>query len=176
MITPRNVAEKNAKNKLTLLQLAEKLGNVSKACKHMDYSRSQFYEIRRRFDLEGFQGLIDRPPIPKNHPKKKNRETVEKVLEVTRQYPGWGHRRIAAQLKLEDVSVCCCTVRRIWKKHNMTKRHQRWLWSEQQEGILELDEKQIKELEKLNPCLKERHMDSSKDSIEPSWMNSSGVS
>jgi len=60
----------------------------------MDYSRSQFYEIRRRFDLEGFQGLIDQPPIPKNHPKKKNRETVEKVLEVTRQYPGWGHRRI----------------------------------------------------------------------------------
>lgn len=160
MTTPHNVDEKNAKNKLTLLQLADKLGNVTRACRNMNYSRSQFYEIRRRYDLEGFQGLIDRPPIPKSHPKKKGKETVDKVLDVTRQHPGWGHRRIAAQLNLEGVSVCCCTVRRIWIKHNMTKRHQRWFWSEQQDGMLELDENQIKELEKLNPCLKERHVES----------------
>lgn len=160
MTTQSKVDNKNAKNKLTLLQLAEKLGNVSRACRHMNYSRSQFYEIRRRFDLEGFQGLIDRPPVPKSHPKKKNNATIEKVLQVTSQYPGYGHRRIAMQVQLEGIDICACTVRRIWKKRSLLKKHQRWMWAEQLGGVINIDENQMKELEKLNPCLKERHVES----------------
>jgi hypothetical protein len=72
MTTPHKIREKNAKHKLTLLQLADKLGCVTKACYQMNYSRSQFYDIKRRFQLEGFQGLIDRPPflrpIPAGNP------------------------------------------------------------------------------------------------------------
>ena len=40
---------KIARRKLSLLELATELGNVSKACKIMGYSRQQFYEIRRNF-------------------------------------------------------------------------------------------------------------------------------
>jgi len=36
-----------ARRKLSLLELAQELGNVSKACKIVGYSRQQFYEIRR---------------------------------------------------------------------------------------------------------------------------------
>ena len=43
---------------LSLLQLAQELGNVSKACKIVGYSRQQFYEIRRNFQL---YGAADRP-------------------------------------------------------------------------------------------------------------------
>ena len=39
--------EKVARRKLSLLELAQDLRNVSKACKLMGYSRQQFYEIRR---------------------------------------------------------------------------------------------------------------------------------
>ena len=38
------------------------MGNVSKACKIMGYSRQQFYEIRRNFQTYGAEGLIDRLP------------------------------------------------------------------------------------------------------------------
>ena len=41
--------EKIARRKLSLLQLAQELGNVSKACRIVGYSRQQFYEIRRNF-------------------------------------------------------------------------------------------------------------------------------
>ena len=51
--------EKIARRKLSLLQLAQELGNVSKACKIVGYSRQQFYEIRRNFQLYGAEGLID---------------------------------------------------------------------------------------------------------------------
>ncbi|TVM30008.1 IS481 family transposase, partial [Oceanidesulfovibrio marinus] len=43
MTTKRKVARR----KMSLLELATELGNVSKACKIMGYSRQQFYEIRR---------------------------------------------------------------------------------------------------------------------------------
>ena len=82
----------------------------------MSYSRSQLYEIKRRNELEGFQGLIDKPLIPKSHPQKKSSEVTNKVMEVTRSHPGWRHIRIAAQVKLEGYSVCPATVRNIWKK------------------------------------------------------------
>ena len=38
-----------ARRKLSLLELAQDLGNVSRACKLVGYSRQQFYEIRRNY-------------------------------------------------------------------------------------------------------------------------------
>ena len=49
---------KVARRKLSLLDLASELNNVSKACQVMGYSRQQFYEIRRNFQTYGAQGLL----------------------------------------------------------------------------------------------------------------------
>lgn len=48
--------EKVARRKLSLLELAKDLQNVSKACKVMGYSRQQFYEIRRNYQTCGSSG------------------------------------------------------------------------------------------------------------------------
>jgi hypothetical protein len=58
-----------AHKRLTLLQLAEKLGNVSEACRMHKVSRSQFYEYKCTFQTHGIDGLADTPPIPASHPK-----------------------------------------------------------------------------------------------------------
>ena len=42
-----------ARRKLSLLELAQDLGNVSKACKLVGYSRQQFYEVRRNYQTYG---------------------------------------------------------------------------------------------------------------------------
>ena len=54
--------KKVARRKLSLLELASDLGNVSKACRVIGYSRQQFYEIRRNFQTCGADGLLDRLP------------------------------------------------------------------------------------------------------------------
>src|SRR5215467_15107425 len=54
--------KKVARRKLSLLELASDLGNVSKACRMIGYSRQQFYEIRRNFQTYGADGLLDRLP------------------------------------------------------------------------------------------------------------------
>jgi transposase-like protein len=46
---------KIAQGKVTLLQLAERLRNVSEACRRRGVSRSQFYEYKRAFQEQGFQ-------------------------------------------------------------------------------------------------------------------------
>ena len=64
-------AEKIARRKRSLLQLAQELGNVSKACRIVGYSRQHFYEIRRNFQVHGAEGLLDRLPGAKApHPNR----------------------------------------------------------------------------------------------------------
>ena len=60
--------ERLARHKLSLLDLASDLSNVSRACKMMGYSRQQFYEIRRNFQTYGAEGLLDRMPGAKGPP------------------------------------------------------------------------------------------------------------
>ena len=43
-----------ARRKLSLLQLAQALGNISKACPILRYNRQHFYEIRPGYPLRIF--------------------------------------------------------------------------------------------------------------------------
>ena len=79
--------KKLAQKRLTLLQLAEKLGNVSKACQLHKVSRSQFYEYKRAFQEYGLSGLIDKPPIPGPHPNEISEETRQRIIDVSLEYP-----------------------------------------------------------------------------------------
>ena len=60
--------EKVARHKLSVLELAERLGNVTEACKQKGVSRTQFYEYKRRFQTHSLEVIKDLPPIHKSHP------------------------------------------------------------------------------------------------------------
>ncbi|MCD6339681.1 MAG: helix-turn-helix domain-containing protein, partial [Verrucomicrobia bacterium] len=61
--------KKLLKQRLSVLELAQALGNVSEACRRRGLSRSRFYEDKRRFQKHGVEGLKDLPPIHKSHPQ-----------------------------------------------------------------------------------------------------------
>lgn len=74
--------EKVARRKLSLLELASEMQNVSKACRLMGYSRQQFYEIRRSYQTHGAAGLADRLPGARGpHP---NRVSEDRHLDRAR--------------------------------------------------------------------------------------------
>jgi ACT domain-containing protein len=61
--------QKIIKHKVGLLNLAEELGNVSKACKMMGVSRDTFYRYQEAVNDGGIESLLDqsrRVPNPKN--------------------------------------------------------------------------------------------------------------
>ena len=118
--------DKVARRKLSLLDLAHELGNVSKACKLMGYSRQQFYEIRRNFQTYGADGLIDRLPGAKGpHPNRVSEEVEKAVLEACLNEPTKGCLYIAQTLNLQGINVSSTGVRGVWIRHNLLTKCQR---------------------------------------------------
>ncbi|ARB45435.1 IS481 family transposase [Alloalcanivorax xenomutans] len=153
--------EKVARRKLSLLELAQDLGNVSRACKVMGYSRQQFYEIRRNFQTYGSEGLIDRLPGARGpHPNRVSEEIEEAVLAYCLKEPTHGCLRVAQSLALEGVTVSSMGVRGVWARHNLQTKHERLMRLEQatREKRVELTERQVRLLERFSPEFRERHI------------------
>lgn len=70
------------KHKVGLLNLAEELGNVSKACKVMGLSRDTFYRYKSAVDEGGVEALFDQS---RRKPNVKNR-VDESIEEAVRAY------------------------------------------------------------------------------------------
>jgi len=163
-VTTKNPEEKLARKRLSVLQLAECLGNISEACRRSGMDRTSFYEWKRRFQTHGLEGLKDFPPIHKTHPQTTSPEIVEKILAASTERPRWGCGKLSDWLKLQGVSVSSPTIQNILIKHDLGSRYERLLKLEEKammEGI-ELTPQQIAQIEKFNPCFKERHVESSK--------------
>ena len=111
--------KKIIKNRVGLLNLAEELGNISKACKVMGFSRDTFYRYRDAMDAGGIQALLD---SNRKKPNRKNR--VEKfvedaVLEFAFEEPALGQTRVSNQLRKKGISVSPAGVRSIWVRHDL---------------------------------------------------------
>jgi transposase InsO family protein len=163
-ITEKDPGLKMARKRLSVLDLAEALGNVSEACRRSGMDRTSFYEWKRRFQTHGLEGLKDLPPVHHTHPQTTPPEVEEKIIEESLKHPSWGCVKLSDWLKLQGISVSSPTVQRILIKHKMGSVYERWMRLEQKhldEG-LELTAEQIARIEKYNPCFRERHMESSR--------------
>ena len=153
---------KLAYQRLSILELAEALGNVSEACRQRGMTRTQFYEYKKRFQERGLEGLKDLPPIHKSHPQTTPPAVQEQVIALSLEYPKWGCVKLSDLLRLRGVSVSSPTVQNILIKHGLGQKYDRLLEVERRhlEEGLELTAEQLQALEKNNPCFRERHVES----------------
>ena len=153
---------KVARRKLSLLELAQELGNVSKACRVMGYSRQQFYEIRRNYQTFGAEGLLDRMAGPRNpHPNRVSAQIEAAVLDYALSHPTHGCLRVAQELALRGTHVSSSGVRGVWGRHGLLTKHERLLRLERAhaERPFELSEEQARLLERFSPEFRERHIE-----------------
>lgn len=154
--------DKIARRKLSLLDLASELSNVSRACKVMGYSRQQFYEIRRNFQTYGAEGLIDRLPGARGpHPNRVPAEIEQAVLTHALDHPCHGALRVEQELRLKGLAVSSGGVRGVWQRHNLLTKHERLLRLEKEtaERQITLSDEQVKLLERFSPEFRERHIE-----------------
>ncbi len=113
------------KNKAGLLNLAQELGNISKACKVMGFSRDTFYRYQNAVEEGGVEALLNKS---RRSPNKKNRVdpiTEQAVVAMAIDEPAWGQTRVSNELREKGISVSPAGVRSIWLRNdleNMKKR------------------------------------------------------
>jgi len=125
--------------------------------------RTSFYEWKRRFQTQGFDGLRDLPPIHKSHPQATAPEVVERIRALALEHPAYGCNRIEAMLSLEGTRVSAITIQKLLTENSLGTRIDRWLALEQANAgrAIDITAEQAAFLEKLNPCFRERHVESS---------------
>lgn len=103
-----------------MINLAQELGNVSKACKVMGFSRDTFYRYKEAYETGGADGLLEKSR-KKPHLRNRMDQFIEKrILEFAFEYSAYGQFRISNELRKEGIIVSSGGVRGVWQRHNLT--------------------------------------------------------
>ena len=142
--------QKIIRHKVGLLNLAEELGNVSKACQMMGLSRDTFYRYRDAVEDGGVEALLEKPRRVPNFKNRVDEETESAVVDYAVEYPAYGQVRVSNELRKLGVFVSASCVRSIWMRHDLANFKQRLKALEVKvanDGIV-LTEAQVQALEK----------------------------
>ena len=142
--------ERIIRHKVGLLNLAEELGNVSKACQIMGLSRDTFYRYRDAVEEGGVEALLERNRRVPNRKNRVDLETENTVVAYAVECPAHGQVRVSNELRKRGVFVSASGVRSIWLRHDLANFKARLKALEAkiaEEGII-LTEAQVQALEK----------------------------
>lgn len=144
-----HTTENVIRHKIGLLNLAEELDNVSKACKIMGVSRDTFYRYKEAVEDGGVEALIEqsrRKPNPKN---RIDRKVEQEVVDYALEQPAHGQVRASNELRKRGVFVSPTGVRGAWLRHDLETFKKRlkaldakaaaegWVYTEAQIAALE---------------------------------------
>ena len=138
------------KHKTGLLNLAAELGNISKACRVMGFSRDTFYRYQTARNAGGVEALF---AVSRRKPNLKNRveeATETAVTTFAIDFPAHGQVRASHEMRKQGVFVSPSGVRSIWMRHGLASMKQRLRALEKksaEEGLV-LTEAQVQALER----------------------------
>ena len=145
-----SVQQNVIKHKVGLLSLAAELGNVSRACKVMGFSRDAFYRYQSAMESGGIDALIDanrRKPNPRNRVEE---ATEMAVAAFALEQPAFGQVRVSNELRKCGIFISPSGVRSVWLRRDLESFKKRLAALERQvaETGQVLTEAQVSALEK----------------------------
>jgi transposase InsO family protein len=100
------------------------LYTMTELCEHYGISRRTGYKWADRYVKEGVEGLKDRSRAPKSCSRQTSEEISDKLLELRRQHPTWGPRKLLAWLRKREPEVswpAASTAGGILKRHGLVE-------------------------------------------------------
>ncbi len=107
------------KHKISLLNLAAELGNVSRACKVMGFSRDTFYRYQAAVETGGVEALIDANRRKPNIKNRVEEATEAAVTAFALEQPAFGQVRVSNELRKRGIFVSPSGVRSVWLRQNL---------------------------------------------------------
>ncbi len=120
------------KHNAGLLNLAEELGNVSKACKVMGVSRDTFYRYQELVETGGIDALINQSRRTPNLKNRVDSETEQAVFKYAIDFPDHEQVRTSNELRKLGVFISPSGVRSIWLRNDQENFKKRLIALEKQ--------------------------------------------
>ena len=138
------------KHKAGLLNLAEELHNVSRACKVMGVSRDTCYRYQELVNEGGVDALINKSKRVSNLKNRVDEVTEQAVTEMAIEFPAYGQLRVSNELRKRGTFISGSGVRSIWVRNNLENFRKRLKALEERvarDGII-LSDDQVAALER----------------------------
>jgi hypothetical protein len=120
--------ERLVKARLGILALAAELKNVERACKVAGLSRSQFYTMKKAYEMYGEAGLVPRLRRKPEMPNRTPPVLEQQILLQTSGNPAFSYVRLAAVMESIGIGVSPTMVRYVWKRHGLSTQSARRAW------------------------------------------------
>jgi transposase InsO family protein len=114
-----SISQNVIKHKVGLLNLAAELGNVSRACKVMGFSRDTFYRYQSARESGGVEALIDSNRKKPNLRNRVDASVEDAVKAFALEQPAFGQVRVSNELRQRGVFVSPSGVRSVWLRHDL---------------------------------------------------------
>jgi len=112
--------------RLRVLRDAERLGNVSEACRRHGVSRTVFYRLRKRLELYGPDGVHPkRRQARRGRPSALAVQTERRVIAMALAWPTCGPQWFSDQLARDGLRIAAVTIWRVLRRARLGTRRAR---------------------------------------------------
>ena len=118
--TKPSMLDLDIQKKLEVLELAEKLGNVTEAARLSGVSRDTIYRHRKLIKEGGLQALKRQVRADDIHGNRTDHDIANTVIEFSLDNPHLGQLQVSNQLKKHNqIEISASGVRNVWLRENM---------------------------------------------------------
>jgi len=99
--------------------------SFAELCRQHGISRKSGYELVRRYEWEGVDGLKERSRAPHHHPNAVDKVVAQAVVDLRRSHPTWGPKKIREWLERKRLRVSWpaeSTIGELLHRHGLSER------------------------------------------------------
>jgi len=99
--------------------------SMRELCAESGISRPTGYTWLRRYEAGGIAGVVEQNRRPQHSPGRTGTEIAQRVVELRRQRPDWGARKLQVLLAKEEVRLPVITIHRILLRQGLVRAQDR---------------------------------------------------